>query len=835
MAEQHTGELAVVPEGDKVEAEARRSQMFAALERQLDGELGKAISDKSAVEYRMLQDETQYWAVNGGYDKEDIAEGRDVSSRSQDQMPTDNKTRSKTRIAASRIGDMLFPTNAPNWDLRPSPYPDIDVDEVLEEYKRQQAAKAPPPPPPGQEMAAQMPQDQAQGVMGGPGGMPMAPEGPPEAQAPPPEPPEEPDYDKLASQIATKKCRKMRQLIRDSLSQNDYAKLGRAVIMDGCKVGTGIVKGPYVRYTTKRSYSQEQDGEGEVTVLKVEKVVEPGVARVSPWNFFPQRAQTIEDAEHAFELHILNKTQLSKMVETHGFFPRETAKLLNIQPSLGSVESVLAQRASITNYSMARYENCYSVWEYHGIIDVKVLREMGFEIPEDSEHNMDNLANYYGTVWFSEGCILRIDMAPLDAQSSLPYRVWSYEEDETHIFGFGVPFIMRDDQFVINMVWSSILHNTSVSAGPQLAVEKGVMTPADGSYEIRGPKLWYKNDVDVPIEHAMEAFVIPNTLNNTMPVYQQAIQNADDNTMLPLMLGGGNAKGQEAGASGMTHVSMMNQTNIVQRQAAHNWDDNITDPLITGFYQWYMESDDPKHEDAKGDYQLEVRGASHLLVKDTQAQHVQLLMQMAASDPELRASLHMNDVYRLYLNFLDVPVDNLVKTPEEVEAEMQAAAQQTDPVQDSEVALNQARAAAVTETAAAATMRAQADMARSQAQLLEAQNGQKLEMVDHSEIMALELRYAEMRDKQKDRDLQLQLKLLDRETKLMEVAAKNNLAYAQMESQITSDREKMLSDLSITKGQMESKDYFDSARLRLDQYSEELRTRNMAKGFDSFG
>ena len=835
MAEQIKVGLKEIPNEDKQEAEARRDEMFSTLESELDRELGHAIADKSPVEARMLADETQYWGVVGGWDKEDLASGHDQTGRSRRGMPTDNKTRSKTRIAASRIGDMLFPTNAPNWDLRPSPYPDIDVDDVLEEYKRQQAAKAPPPAPPGppgQELMGQMPPDQ----MGAPppdamGG--MAPEGPPEAQAPPPPPPEEPDYDKLASQIATKRCRKMRQLIRDSLSENNYAKLGRAVIMDGSKVGTGIVKGPFVRYSTKRSYSQEKDGEGEVTVLKSERIVTPGVSRVSPWNFFPQRARTIEEAEHAFELHVLNRVQLTKMVETHGFFKRQTAKLLSKKPSLGSIESVLSQRAAITNYSMARYDNCYAVWEYHGIIDVKLLREMGFDIPEDPENNLDNLANHFGTVWFGDGCILRIDMAPLDAQSALPYRVWCYEEDETHIFGFGVPFIMRDDQYVIDMVWSSILHNTSVSAGPQLAIEKGVMTPADGSYDIRSPKLWYKNDVDVPINQAMEAFVIPNTLSNTMPVYQQAIQNADDNTMLPLMLGSGASKGQEGGASGMTHVSMMNQTNIVQRQAAHNWDDNITDPLITGFYQWYMESDDPKHEDAKGDYAIEVRGASHLLVKDTQAQHVQLLMQMAANDPELRSSLHMNDVYRLYLNFLDVPVDNLVKTIEEVEAEM--ANQQPDPMQEADVKLKNAQADAATAAAAADTARAQADGLRAQAMMLEAQQGQKLEMVDHSEIMSLELRYAEMRDKQNDRDLQLQLKLLDRETKLMEVSAKTGLEYDKMEAKINSDREKMLADLSITKSQNESKDYFDSARLRLDQYSEELRTRNMAQGFDSFG
>ena len=374
MADKESMELSVVVDETTEEGEARRDEMFSALESELDKELGKAIADKSPVEARMLQDEAQYWGTSGSYDKEDLAAGYDQTARATGGTPTDNKTRSKTRIAASRIGDMLFPTNAPNWDLRPSPYPDIPVEDVLEEFKREQALKAPPPEqgaPPGQELMGQMPPDQM--AMGGPGGMPMAPEGPPAAQAPPPEPQEEPDYDKLAAKISTKACRKMRQLIRDSLSENNYAKMGRAVIMDGSKVGTGIVKGPFVRYSVKRSYSQEEDGEGSVTVLKAERVVSPGVSRVSPWNFFPQRAQTIEDAECAFELHILNRVQLSKMIESHGFFPRQTAKLLTKVPSLGAVEGVLSQRAAITNYSMARYENTFAVWEYHGVIDADLL------------------------------------------------------------------------------------------------------------------------------------------------------------------------------------------------------------------------------------------------------------------------------------------------------------------------------------------------------------------------------------------------------------------------------------------------------------------------------
>ncbi len=822
----HQNEQAVLVEDETEEAKQAhleaaelRDSMFTTLSRELNTELGKAIADKTSIETRMLADESQYWGLpEGGWDKEDVTAGYDRTSRSNQGRGSsiDNKTRSKTRIASARIGDMLFPTNMPNWAMQPTPYPDVPIELVMEEYRREQAEKAPPAQPaqpPGQELMGTMPPNQlpppGQAEAGPPEA--QAPAGPPAAQAPPP-PQAEPDYDVLAMKVSIRRGRKMQQRIRDVLTENKYPKVGRQVIMDGCKSGTGIIKGPYVRFQVKRSYKTQQDDQGEIAVMKVEKVKIPGVSRVSPWMFFPQRARCIEEAEHAFELHLLSATQIQQMVSTHGFYPDQATKLLKTSPSLGAVESIISKRAAITNYSMSRYEQTYAVWEYEGVIDGHILRQMGFDLAED-----DELTSYYGAVWFADNFVLRIDMAPLEATSSLPYRVWCYEEDETSIFGFGVPFVMRDDQYVINMVWTSILHNVSVSSGPQIAVEKGVLIPADGSYNIRGPKLWYKNDVDVPMNQAIDAIIIPSTLATTMPVYQQALLNADNNTNLPLMLGDGQSSGVNSGMSGMAQITIMNQTNIVQRQAAHSWDDNITNPLITGLYQWFMESNE---EDIKGDYQVEVRGASYLLVKDTQAQHAQMLLQMVLSDPELKALVEMENLYKIYLSFLDIPIESLIKTPEQRKED--AANQQPDPVQQAEVdklksetALNQAKA-------------------NSESTKAQGAGAQRMEIIDQADIMKLDLDYARLQDKERDREHAMQIELVRRETKLIEIASKEGLEYEKLNNSISSEREKLMATLQIGTTQQRSRDYFDAARLRLDQYKEELRAQNLARGYDSF-
>ena len=802
---------------EKLVAVAQRDEMFSVLSRELNTELGKAIADKTAIETRMLADEAQYWGLpEGGWDKEDVTAGHDRTSRQGRAGTVDNKTRSKTRIASARIGDMLFPTNMPNWAITPSPYPDVPIELVMEQYKKDMAENAPPEQqaggvPPDQSLMSVMPPDQSQGAMGGP--PPMAPEGPPEAQQPPPPPQDPPDYDVLAMKVSRTRCRKMQTRIRDVLSENKYPKIGREVIMDGCKLGTGIIKGPYVRYQIKRSYDTQTDDQGEIAVMKAEKVKVPGVSRVSPWMFFPQRAQCIDDCEHAFELHLLSGTQIQQMVTSHGFYPDQATKLLKTKPTLGHVESILSKRAAITNYSMSRYEQSYAVWEYQGVIDGAILRQMGFAISED-----DELTSYYGAVWFADDMVLRIDMAPLEATSTLPYRVWNYEEDETSIFGFGVPFVMRDDQYVIDMIWSSILHNVSVSAGPQIAIEKGVLIPADSSYHINGPKLWYKNDVDVPMKQAIDAVIIPSTLSTTMPVYQQALQNADSNTNLPLMLGDGGASGSKQGLSGMAQITVMNQTNIVQRQSAHAWDDNITNGLITGIYQWFMEGEE---EGIKGDYQVEVRGASHLLVKDTQAQHAQMLLQMVLSDPQLAALVEIEELYRIYLSFLDIPVEMLIKSPEQRKAD--EAAQEPDPMQTAEVA----------------KLNGEAKLADAKAQeiLANLQNpqGDPGQQLTQRDLMEMEFKYAELQDRQNQREADMYTEQMRQQTQMMKVASDEKVSYDKIVTDMQLLQQKTNMEANFKQQKQESDDYFAAARLRLDQYSEALKAQNMQAGFDTYG
>ena len=748
------------------EAESRRMQLME-LGITLGQKLNKAIIYKGPIEARMLLDEAQYWGQLGGSStKDDIAAGRRGSSGS---MPVDNKTRSKTRIAAARIGDMLFPTNTPNWALRPSPYPEVPDDQLAEEYQRQMALQAP------------------------------GPEGAPPAPLPV-------DYEALADAVADQACRKMSRRISDVLSESMYPKHGRAAIVEACRLGTGIVKGPYNRGILRRRYRPLMLEGQRIDVLETDVVPTPAIARVSVWNFFPMPARNVEECEAAFELHLPTATMLRQMVVSHGFDKEMTAEVLRQGPHRGEVDSLLSQRASITGENNVSYEENWALWEYHGPIPRDAIEAWGYDL----ENEEDELQSLYGEVWFCHNLPLRVSLTMLEADSSLPYHVFNYEKDETSIFGFGIPFIMRDDQRVIDTMWDAMQFNAAVSAGPQIAITKGVMTPSDGSYNIRGPKLWYKNDEDMSIKDAIEVFVIPSTIQNNMPLYEQAKANADENTNLPLMLGDTMGQAPAIPTSGLS--MLINQQNIVQRQAAHNWDDDVTARLIPRMYDWFMQHDpDPS---IKGDFEVEVRGASYLLIKDTQAQHAQLLIQLAAQDPGLAQMLNLDALYRVYLGFMDIPVERLLKSPEQVSREKAAAP--PDPMQQLMVEEKTAIVEKLRAETAAANAKAQAGG------------------VTEKDVMEMELEYAKLQGGQYQVEAQLEIERTRQNTQLLRAAADEKIAY----QQIQSDMEKFYSqrevDTQLRLRKQQSDDFFKAAELRLAEARDRLKTLNLSRGFDTF-
>jgi len=765
------------PERDEAEENEKR---LGQLIQHLDGKLKDAVDHKEPVERRWLRDERQYWGVEHGLAPWDSYSGED---QEDDLTITENKTRQKTRTIAARISDMLFPTNDRNYALKAPALP-TDID--------------------GQ-----------------------------------------PIDKKTADAVA----RLNEQTIHDYLTECNYPKSGRKSIYDGCRLGSGVLKGPfssgYTRKVARRVYEpvmelhldpetgeefeapmiDPQTGEPAMEDAGVELHVvtetRPAVNRVDPWMWFPAPARNIEECEHSFELHLCNKEQLRDYARYPDFDPRAIERVLKSTPELGHVRGVLVNRLDMLRNTQDRMDNLYPVWEYHGPLEPEQAQMLGIELPESE------LSSIFAEIWFCQGQILRVQTTAIDNDHRIPYYVWNYEEDESDLFGYGVPFIMRNEQYVMDKTYSAMVHNSQLTSGPQSLEFLGKVEPADGKKRIRGPKHWIAKDADLTdFREAIQFHNIESAIANIMPVYELANNNANENTSLPLMMGDGQSQMPHETTSGL--AMMMNATNIVQRMAAHNWDDNVTLPMLRRFYYWillYGENDD-----LKIDMEIEPRGASYLLVKDIQAQHSMNLMAMANNDPEFKEELHMSELRSIVINYLDLPTDRLLKTDEEKQQEAEAKQQEMEMQQR----MLQAELAEQEGKAEKAMAEAEKARAEAHAALANEQDPEKSQMDFMLKMRDHELREQEIMASLYRIDAQLQ-------DSAAKIASQENIKAAELEMkrEIEGRREQVrnqidMMNVTMKERKMDQDEYLTGMRMAVDMKREQNRRQNIQMGKDAF-
>lgn len=518
----------------------------------------------------------------------------------------DNIVRQKVRTIAARIQDMVFPTNGGNFGLEHSPIPDLGP------------------------VASAMDHGVAMDVV-------------------------------ALKEIAAKKAQKMEQILKDYLEECDYSKVGRSLIMNGCKYGTAILKGPFPRVVKHKKRTTIQGPAGPVVQFEFDKKMCPVAEEVDVRNFFPMPARCIEECEATYELHLMTKSQVRRLAE-QGFDPEQVNRLLAQEPDCGS----LAERPMLARdgTSAAVLKNKYPIWERRGPLPRECLSYFGIELPEE-----DNLTTVHGQVWFSQGITLKAAPSDLEDDTQI-YHVWCYEKDPDSIFGYGVPHACAADQEAANLAWSAAVLNAMASAIPITAFLKGALEAQDGDMQWPPQKPLILKNLTEDLGKAVQFQVIPSTVGDSLAIYERAKQNADEHTMLPFMAAGDATKAQQT-ASGFAMA--INEINIVQKQAAQSWDDDITARIIPAFVDWYMLHGDD--DEAKGDYDVVPQVTSHNLIKDLQAQQLMQLL-MLADNPGNSAYLNREKIIRNLAGALDGAMDDVLNSPEQVQ---EAQAQQAPP------------------------------------------------------------------------------------------------------------------------------------------------------------
>ena len=512
-----------------------------------------------------------------------------------------NITRNKTNAAEARLSDMLFPTDDKNWGIKPTPIP------TLSKQARQT-------------------------------------ENPEEAQAA--------SYE---LGLAKERSEAMAREIDDQLTESNYAAKGRDAIHDACVLGAGILKGPVVVGRIQKIWQTDEHGN---SILELNESLSPGTQVVDPWNFYPEHgAARIEEAEYTYERHYLTKKQLISLSKVDGYLKDQLRMVLG-EDSRNSqaTHNWQSEIRAISGITDSGDQNRYEMWEYNGPIDKDDLLSAGAEIEDD------DLIEYYGTVLFIGNHVVRVSLHPMDTEDDL-YRVFCWEKDTSSIFGFGVPYLMRNPQKVMNGSFRMVLDNGGLSAGPQIVIDKDAVDPADGEWTIKPRKIWHKKKSGVQVDHAFKVYQITNNQTDLMGIFNAARQLADEETNLPLIAQGEQSSNVTKTVRGMD--MLMNSANIVLRRAVKNWDDDVTRPHITAYYNWNMQFNE--NPEIKGDFTIDARGSGALLAREMQNERLLQLSGVAGSNPEFAKRTDWGGLYSQIVKHMQIAVDDVLLPQEQLD------------------------------------------------------------------------------------------------------------------------------------------------------------------------
>ena len=626
LEEMSPEELEALEEAAVAKAQAedeRREQLGQILVRHRD----------EAVKYRLNSGIEQQWAEDQAY-----YEGQDDNERTLyykglgASSPLIAKPKAKYRskvflnitrpyveTAASKVIEVLSPTDARAWSIEATPVPNL------------------PEKPSPLVQAIQLQQQQPQAQQVGPDGQPIA---------------AQPQVDPLEEMMnAAARAAKGAQLwIDDKLQECDFQGEIRAVVDEASRLGTGVIRGPLP--TIRRTMKVDRDpntGEQKVVILE-EKV--PSSKKVSVWDCFPDPAcgDNIHDGQYFVEHDQMVEKQVRDLAEQPGYDPEAILKVIEEGPQ----QSATSEMARAPHESRDIVTNRYHVWYYYGFMTLDDARLLNCECSED-----DVISSIGVPI-----VVTMINNTPVKAHLNVmddgrfPYDFMCWQKVAGSPVGIGISRQIRSCQAILNSHVRAMMENAGLSSGPQIVLARGSMMPADGSWEITPRKVWLlKVDADIQdVTKAINAFNIPSNQQELLAAIDFALKMAENVTGLPILLQGQQGPNGVPETLGGMQLLVANASSLLRRMA-RIFDDSLTKPHIQAYYTYMMlYAEDPS---IKGDFKIVAHGASALVARD---QRNQFLTQ---SVPQFMANPNFGiDPTRLFKQIAKI---NGMLDPEEVQ------------------------------------------------------------------------------------------------------------------------------------------------------------------------
>lgn len=536
--------------------------------------------------------------------------------------------------------------------------------------------------------------------------------------------------------------------IWDWLSEAGWHAEGRKILEDAGKVGVAILKGPMPCRVKGKRMQREilPDGSFKTTIAISEKT-QPTSKRISYWDFFPAKdcGENIHNGGYVWERDRLTGKQLREMkdeLDADG-----NPRYINSQ-----IDTILKEGPAQKYLQDERCEKSesdkYEIWYYHGNADHEDLKAAGLDVDEG--------VSYPVIVTMVNDHVIKAALSVLDS-GEFPYDVMVWQRRPGKWYGKGVARQVRTAQRMLNAATRNMFDNAGLSAGPILVIREGVLEPADGTWELTPRKVFtVKEDEDVAkVADAIHSIIVPSNQAELMNIIAKVEEWAEKITSMPLIMQGQQGAATET-VGGM--AILQNNASSVLRRIAKIFDDKITVPHINRYYEWLLLYGED--EKVKGDFRIIAHGSTALYERDAQNQAI---IQMAPLVQNPAFGINPKKWIEEAFKAQKLDPKRFQFTEDEMK-QMEEAAKKNPP-EDPQVIVAKARGEADISKVKAQT---EADAAKFQAE--------QAAMKEDRDYKAAEA--------EKDRALQLELKQMDYQMRLMEYAEKKNMQLADVKTEL---------------------------------------------------
>jgi hypothetical protein len=503
-----------------------------------------------------------------------IGEGKTQTSGPKRSKVVINVIRGKCETAEGRFAGIQMPIDDKNWGMRPTPVP-----ELIHAMKDGRPAATRENVPI------------------------VRPDGAPVRIS---------DVAKNDKEAAIEAMKGMEGEIDDQLSECRFNDECRKAIRNSVRLGTGILKGPNVIKQLKHSWTKEEG----MMVSKISESFRPMSKSVSPWNVYPDPEcdENIRSASYIWERSEILPRNIRMLIGVPGYLTDQIMKILKEEP----IHTVATENGP---KSLVTIKNSYEMWEYYGDLSKSDIEALGVNTDSAESETVS-------------ACVVFVNDRPIKAvlntldTGELPYDFFQWTTAGNSPWGLGIPDIALWQQRVLTAAWRSMMDNAGDSSGSNIVIGEGI-EPDDGKWEITGKKIWRATGEIEDVRAAFAQFQPLSYQRELQNIIELALRFIDMETSLPMMFQG--EKGEMPRTLGATNI-LVDSNNVALRSRVKLWDDFITRPHISRYYNWNMQYSD--NEKIKGDYLVDVRGASVLFEKDQQISSLLNLMQFKA-DPDI--------------------------------------------------------------------------------------------------------------------------------------------------------------------------------------------------------